>query len=114
MIVRRRPTLPHSHPCSTIGAEWLNFRVRNVTGCFPFAMAAETLLRYQQNLGALLAFKGTVSFSGSRSYLGNLTVDAVDLCKKQALGLLVPVGSMHCCTSTSGLSTQWSAGGLTW
>ena len=51
---------------------------------------------------------------GSRSYLGNLTVDAVDLCKKQALGLLVPVSSMCCHTSTSGLSTQWSAGGLTW
>ena len=46
-IVRRRPTLPHSLPCSTIGAERLNFRVRNVTGCFPFAMVAETLLRYQ-------------------------------------------------------------------
>ena len=47
MIVRRRPTLPHSLPCSTIGAERLNFRVRNVTGCFPFAMVAVTLWRYQ-------------------------------------------------------------------
>src|SRR6187399_132154 len=100
-IVRRRPTLPHSLPCSTIGAERLNFRVRNVTGCFPFAMVAETLLRYQSNLGALS------SSPVPDTYLGNLTVDAVDLCKKQALGLLVPVGSMHCCTSTSGLSTQW-------
>jgi len=24
----------------------------------------------------------------------------------QVIGLLVPVSSMHCCTSTSGLSTQ--------
>ena len=45
--VRRCPTLPQGHPCSTIGAEGLSFRVRNVTGRFPFAMAAETLLIYQ-------------------------------------------------------------------
>src|SRR5699024_7823366 len=45
--VRRRPTLPRGRPRSTIGAEGLNFRVRNVAGCFPFAMAAETLWRYQ-------------------------------------------------------------------
>jgi hypothetical protein len=43
--VRRRPTLPRSLPRSTIGAEGLNFRVRNGTGCFPFAMATETLWR---------------------------------------------------------------------
>ena len=43
--VRRRPTLPRSLPRSTIGAEGLSFRVRNGTGRFPFAMAAETLLR---------------------------------------------------------------------
>ena len=41
--VRRCPTLPQGLPCSTIGAEELNFRVRDGTGCFPFAMAAETL-----------------------------------------------------------------------
>jgi hypothetical protein len=45
--VRRRPTLPRGPPRSTIGAEGLNFRVRNGTGCFPFAMAAETLWRCQ-------------------------------------------------------------------
>ena len=43
--VRRRPTLPRGPPRSTIGAEELNFRVRNGTGCFPFAITAETLLR---------------------------------------------------------------------
>ena len=43
--VRRRPTLPHAPACSTIGAEGLNFQVRNGAGCFPFAMVAETLLR---------------------------------------------------------------------
>ena len=43
--VRRRPTLPHSLPCSTIGAERLSFRVRNGAGRFPFAMVAVTLWR---------------------------------------------------------------------
>jgi hypothetical protein len=42
MIVRRRPTLPQGPPCSTIGAERLSFRVRNVTGRFPFAITTET------------------------------------------------------------------------
>ena len=42
--VRRCPTLPQGPPCSTIGAVRLSFRVRNVTGRFPHAMAAETLL----------------------------------------------------------------------
>ena len=46
--VRRRPTLPRGPPRSTIGAEGLNFRVRNGTGCFPFAITAETLLRCHQ------------------------------------------------------------------
>ena len=45
--VRRCPTLPQGPPCSTIGAESLSFRVRNVTGRFPLAMAAETLLMFQ-------------------------------------------------------------------
>ncbi len=45
--VRRRSTLPRSHPRSTIDAEGLSFRVRNGTGRFPFAMTAETLLRFQ-------------------------------------------------------------------
>ena len=41
--VRRRPTLPQPPGCSTIGAERLNFRVRDGTGYFPLAMAAVTL-----------------------------------------------------------------------
>ena len=45
-VVRRRPSLPHGLPCSTIGAERLNFRVRNGTGCFPDALITETLWRY--------------------------------------------------------------------
>ena len=52
--VRRCPTLPQGPPCSTIGAESLSFRVRNVTGRFPLAMAAETLLIYKVNRQTLL------------------------------------------------------------
>jgi hypothetical protein len=43
VFVRRRPTLPHRLRCSTIGAGGLSFRVRNVAGRFPSAMAAVTL-----------------------------------------------------------------------
>jgi hypothetical protein len=66
--VRRRPTLPHAPACSTIGAEELNFRVRNGAGCFPFAMVAETLLRYCR--------REPVAQNRTRPYLGNRTVDA--------------------------------------
>ena len=39
--LRRRPTLPgRLHP-STIGAERLNFRVRNGNGCGPLASTTE-------------------------------------------------------------------------
>ena len=67
LYVRRRPSLPHDLPCSTIGAERLNFRVRNGAGCFPLAMITETLKRFS---GAVL------QLSASRPYLGSLTVDA--------------------------------------
>ena len=48
--VRRRSTLPQGPPCSTIDAERLSFRVRNGTGRFPLAMAAETLSSWQNIL----------------------------------------------------------------
>ena len=35
---RQRSTLPHSHPCSTIDAKELNFRVRDGIGCGLFAV----------------------------------------------------------------------------
>src|SRR3954466_10876330 len=94
--VRRCPTLPQGHPCSTIGAESLSFRVRNVTGRFPLAMAAETLLMYQSERRALARIS-------SRPYIGNHIVDASNLglsyqpynmyesSDYQVSGLLVPV-----------------------
>src|SRR5260370_26644568 len=59
--VRRRPTLPPSPPGSTIGAEGLNFRVRNGAGCFPFAMATETLWRCQERAQLRRARRPTAS-----------------------------------------------------
>ena len=38
-LIRQRPTLPQIITCSTIGAEGLNFRVRNGIGCIPLAIA---------------------------------------------------------------------------
>ena len=37
---RQRPTLPQGCPCSTIGPEELNFRVRDGNGCDLFGIAA--------------------------------------------------------------------------
>ncbi len=48
---RRRPTLPQSCPCSTIGAERLNFRVRNGYGCFPLAIATEKSINFDNESG---------------------------------------------------------------
>src|SRR4051812_24502369 len=41
-LIRRRPTLPGPFGPSTIGAEGLNFSVRNGKRCFPLAIATET------------------------------------------------------------------------
>jgi hypothetical protein len=104
--VRRRPTLPRGPPRSTIGAEGLNFRVRNGTGCFPFAITAETLLRCHRPL----SLKGLQPVW--RPYLGNRTVDAKSKgVEAKPLGLLVPVSCTRCRASTSGLSTQSSSWG---
>src|SRR5687768_15599530 len=44
-MFRQRPTLPPRYQGSTIGAGGLNFRVRNGTGCFPSAIATETVVQ---------------------------------------------------------------------
>jgi hypothetical protein len=83
--VRRCPTLPQGPPCSTIGAESLSFRVRNVTGRFPLAMAAETLEmylevsnRHQRPTRCSHGCEGWVVLCvfGSRPYIENHIVDA--------------------------------------
>ena len=55
---RRRPTLPHSLPCSTIGAEELNFRVRDGNGCDLFAITTEKI---GYNLGIRCSCCATVN-----------------------------------------------------
>lgn len=45
---RRRPTFPHSCPCSIIGAERLNCRVRNGNGCLPLAKTTVKPVRTSQ------------------------------------------------------------------
>ncbi len=41
----RRPTFPHSYPCSIIGPAGLNFRVRDGNGCDPRGMATRKFFR---------------------------------------------------------------------
>ena len=65
LLSRRRPTLPHSLPCSTIGAEGLNFRVRKGNGCFPFAIAAGTFSKGYDN-GTILSFKSKFKGQATR------------------------------------------------
>ena len=93
---RRRPTLPGGCPPSTIGAERLNCSVRNGKRCLPFAM-------HHRN------------FARRSVELENCTRQVWDRDKniRQALEPLVPVGYIHCWTSTAGLSTWWSTRGLT-
>src|SRR5580693_4836267 len=100
MNVRRRPTLPRGPPRSTIGAERLNFRVRNGTGCFPLAITAETLLRCHRPEG--------LNATASREPHSGREIKRVEA---KPLGLLVPVSYTRCRASTSGLSTQSSSWG---
>ena len=44
-LSRQRPTLPHRCQCSTIGAEGLNFSVRNGKRCGSFAMITGKVMR---------------------------------------------------------------------
>src|SRR6267378_3129368 len=48
ILSRRRPTFPHSYPCSIIGPARLNFRVRDGNGCDPRGMTTgNTKLAYR-------------------------------------------------------------------
>ena len=62
-IFRRRPTLPRSRPRSTIGAEELNFRVRDGNGCHLFAIATEKryLAMNMDNLYAIVTLLALVA-----------------------------------------------------
>ena len=55
---RRRPTLPRSHPRSTIGAEELNDRVRDGNGCDLLAVATAPKWRWGHELNRGLGEPG--------------------------------------------------------
>ena len=112
--VRRCPTLPHPGGCSTIGAGGLSFRVRNGAGRFPSAMTAVT----GSNLSSMTPPPGGV-FRWAPHVCGGWVVRepysgrALQFkCCVLSCWPLVPVSSTPYGASTSGLSTQWSAGGL--
>ena len=46
-LIGRLPTLPHTRACSTIGAERLNFRVRDGNGWNPLAVITRNLVGFR-------------------------------------------------------------------
>jgi hypothetical protein len=128
LVFRRRPTLPPPGGGSTIGAGGLSFRVRDGSGRFPAAVAAETWVERGGRSAPGGASPGgrRVVRRGGRARGGWGWLPAVARephsgrgrvfprgggCGGQVLGLLVPVGFASCDVSTSGLSTQWSGWG---
>ena len=95
---QRLPILPGGLPPSTFGVCGLNCCVRHGNRWIPAAIATELYCSgcsYPDNCIKMF-------------FLTNLV-----LCLSQVLGLLVPVRSVHRCTSTPGLSTTSSLWNLT-
>ena len=102
--LRQRPTLPHSNPCSTIGAEGLDFRVRDGIGYGPFAIATgknRILRRVEQDIGR--SRPGGADHSMPRIAQ---TAGVSEKMRAKPHDPLVPVSSTHCCASTPGLSPR--------
>ena len=59
---RRRPTLPLRCRSSTIGAEGLNYRIRNGNGCGPFAVTTRNFLFYMVPLPVFKDNQGDVIY----------------------------------------------------
>jgi hypothetical protein len=76
-IFRRRPTLPGGNPPSTIGADRLNFRVRDGNGCDSVAMATGNLARLNDTFRCRSLERSIASTNFQK--------------RSQALGRLVPV-----------------------
>ena len=85
-LIGRRPTLPQTCACSTIGAEGLNCRVRDGNGCDPFAMITQ---------------------KSSNTRWHTCCMSKIHFMVKPN-GLLVTVSSTYCYAYTPGLST-WSS-----
>lgn len=60
-LTRQRPTLPHTHACSTIGSGGLNFRVRDGIGCGPSDIATGNFWKYESSDRPVGALRGRVS-----------------------------------------------------
>ena len=108
---RRRPTLPQSFPCSTIGPEGLNFRVRDGIGCGPSGKTAGTFCRpttmtanFQKLFGVLSAIKRLDLINGVSRTKKIMVIKPHDR--------LVLVSSAPCSASTPSLSTSSSTRGL--
>ena len=122
----QRLTLPPSHPGSTISARELNDRVRDGTGWTLTALATNTRALFSQRLRHhidvfLLAFRrrtcaslGVTLTPPTRSHIRSPARGPASPHEKRYRPRpLVPVGSRHCCPSTSGLSNWSSSSGLT-
>src|SRR5882757_10540731 len=75
-LIGQLPTLPHTCACSTIGAERLNFRVRDGNGWDPLAMVTQNLV------GRICEPAGT----GYRSLLAEIPCGG--LCSEYLTGVL--------------------------
>ena len=112
-LTRHRPTLPHSCPCSTIGSEELDFRVRDGIGYGLFDIGT----------GNFWASKAAFWCCASFGYLGILSRCALPQCEippgvrapttmfalvneVKSHGLLVLVSSAPRSASTPSLSTS--------
>src|SRR5215831_12384463 len=94
ILTGRLPTLPHSYPCSTIGAEELNFRVRDGNGWVLLAKVTQK----PDDKGILTRIVRKAAYR---------VAYAVEIMVKPN-GQLVTVSSTHYCAYTSVLS-NWSS-----
>ena len=63
-VIGRRPTLPGGLPPSTIGADRLNFRVRDGNGCDPVAIVTQ-ILCYQRDCSLITPEQARAVFKPS-------------------------------------------------
>ena len=101
---RQLLTFPGSRPPSILSVTELNYRVRNGNGCDPRSRTAETISK-----AVKIPRKGAVELT-KHSWIRAAHAARTETLKerKSSHGLLVPLGSMHRCTYTCGLSTSWS------
>ena len=105
---QRLPILPGGLPPSTFGVCGLNCCVRHGNRWIPAAIATELYCSgcsYPDNCIKMFFLNGSPTWRPLP--FGRI------LCLSQVLGLLVPVRSVHRCTSTPGLSTTSSLWDLT-